>query len=126
MTFESSENPESAPSDPIGHFMNVLLGGRAAQTNETASRPASQANPTSEKPKQQQEEASLFSMAMTPTEAPKVQALGLTEGLLPSEELITQHWGSSSRTTQATRRSGEQQGVRSPFASLWHQIHTVP
>lgn len=126
MTFESSENPESAPSDPVSQFMNVLLGGGGGST-ETASRPASQTTKPTEKPKQQQqEEASLFSMVMTPTEAPRVQALGLTEGLLPSEELITQHWGSSSRATQTARRSGEQQSIHSPFATLWQHIRNIP
>lgn len=129
IAFESSENPESAPSDPVSHFMNVLLGGRSVETPATA--PANPPSPASSQPstakKPSQEEKSLFSMEMTPTQGPRVHALGLTEGLLPSEELITHHWSGASKTTPTTRRSGEPPlAVRSPFASLWQQIHHNP
>ncbi|CDJ66059.1 hypothetical protein ENH_00013950 [Eimeria necatrix] len=68
---------------------------------------------------------------MTPTAAPKVKALGLAEGLLPSEELITHHWrGSSSSSSSSAqhnlRKPGQQQRTQAPFASLWSQISTIP
>ncbi|XP_026193647.1 uncharacterized protein LOC34620482 [Cyclospora cayetanensis] len=140
LAFESSENPESAPSDPISQFINVLLGGGSVQPKERVKDEIKNEAPenqqrntvsaTAKKQQGQQREAepSLFSVALTPTEGPRVQALGLTEGLLPSEELITQHWANRGSKTPAqnARRSGEQQKALPPFASLWNQIQSVP
>ncbi|KAL8452666.1 hypothetical protein Emed_001230 [Eimeria media] len=139
MAFESSEDPEAAPSDPVSHFVNVLLGGRSAPSNNNDNnnnnKPATakpqqqqqQQEKEKEKPKQGQAETSLFALQMTPTQAPpRVHALGLTEGLLPSEELITHHWSSPSatnRTPSRRQQQPERQATHSPLASLWHQIN---
>ncbi|KAL8446796.1 hypothetical protein Emag_004557 [Eimeria magna] len=137
MAFESSEDPETAPSDPVSHFVNVLLGGRSApsssDSNNSNNKPAAakpqqqqqQQKRQQDKPKQGQQETSLFALEMTPTQAPpRVHALGLTEGLLPSEELITHHWSSPSAANRPARRQQqpEPQATHSPLASLWHQI----
>ncbi|KAL8274638.1 hypothetical protein Esti_001353 [Eimeria stiedai] len=132
LAFESSEDPEAAPTDPVSHFVNVLLGGRSAPSSSNhnnkpgAAKLQQQQQQQQQKNKQGQEETSLFALQMTPTQAPpRVHALGLTEGLLPSEELITHHWSPPCASNRTPRRQQqpEHQASHSPLASLWHQIN---
>lgn len=128
---ELSSESSSQPPNPM---LNILLGGIAktpqtsgglTASSRTALSPGSPAVSTSSgrdnSSNTSVKEVSLFEQGFHPTQGPQIKTLGLAEGLLPSEELITHYWAAE-RQREGTAFPKVTRMSAGPLKSLWERM----